>query len=79
LGGGWMGMLGYEDFKLDLPTSDTKQKWATLGLSYKPSSNMLFKFIYQNSNSDIRDGFFSSNGPGDYRGHLISTQVSVKF
>ena len=79
LGGGWMGMLGYEDFKLDLIGSDTKQKWATLGLSYKPSSNMLFKFIYQNSNSDIRESWFSSNNQGDYRGHLISTQVSVKF
>ena len=79
LGGGWMGMLGYEDFKLDLIGNDTKQKWATLGLSYKPSSNMLFKFIYQNSNSDIRETWFSSNNTGEYRGHLISTQVSVKF
>ncbi|MBN8691518.1 MAG: hypothetical protein J0L72_12140, partial [Armatimonadetes bacterium] len=85
--GNWNLLLGYESVDLDgsrtpfLSTTTNysiEQKWTSLGLSYNMSSNSMFKVLYQYG--DVKNGRAWGAGPsGNYKGHILTSQISIKF
>lgn len=73
-------MGGYEYVKVDFDGSanEIKQSWFTLGFGYNMSKNSMFNVVYQLG--DIENGAAWGAAPaGNYKGHVLTTQLSIKF
>ncbi|MBN8691537.1 MAG: hypothetical protein J0L72_12245, partial [Armatimonadetes bacterium] len=84
---GWKATLGYENVDIDIDRGTSEalatrfnvtQKWYTLGLSTAMSANNLFKLTYQYG--DVKNDLnWGVAGRGNYKGHILTSQISIKF
>jgi hypothetical protein len=83
----WNLMASYEDVRFEAPgfyaggiRAVSKQRWFTVGLGYMLGANAKLDFTYMNS--DIKgdvNNFYPGLRSFDFRGGLLSTQLSIKF
>ncbi|MBL8061123.1 MAG: hypothetical protein JNK63_10470, partial [Chthonomonas sp.] len=81
-GGGWNGILGAEWVNIESSGTDARQRWYSLGASKTVGKDGLFKLLYQYGDHNFSPfygmglrGFSGS----DIRGHMLFSQVTVKF
>lgn len=76
----WFGSLGYEDVDVDFTgsSSDVKQRWTSIGIGYNMSANSMFRLMYQYGNVENGRSWGIAPG-GDYKGHILTSQISIKF
>lgn len=71
-------MGGYETVKVDNGANDVEQRWFTLGFGYNMSKNSMLGIVYQYG--DVENGAPWGVAPaGNYKGHILTTQLSIKF
>lgn len=71
-------MGGYEYVKVDNGANDITQKWFSLGFGYNMSKSSMLKIGYQYG--DLNNGVAWGVAPaGNYKGHIVTTQLSIKF
>ncbi len=79
-GGGWNGIIGAEWVNVESPGTDARQRWYTLGASKTLGKDGLFKLLYQYGDHNVPAFSFEDRGKfGDLRGHMLFSQVTVKF
>lgn len=80
-GGGWNGIIGAEWVNFESPGTDGRQRWYTLGASKTLGKDGLFKLLYQYGDHNMSPflGFMRGFEVGDVRGHMLFSQVTVKF
>ncbi|MBL8061148.1 MAG: S-layer homology domain-containing protein [Chthonomonas sp.] len=80
-GGGWTGIVGLEQFSVDYGSDDLRQRWYMLGASKAVGRDGLFKLLYQYGDHTTSPfGYIATRGREEnYRGHMLFSQVTVKF
>lgn len=73
------GILGYENLDVDFGSGFlVRQRRASLGVRYDLGAGSMLKFIVQYGDLDSARPWGSNTG-SQSRGHVISSQISVKF
>lgn len=77
LNNAWTIDLGYEDVKVEIPGTDAKQKWATLGLGYNLGTNTMLRLAYEYGSANTGAAFGAVTGSN--AGGQFTTQLSIRF